>query len=97
MDIITKLPRGAMTLRPATDFDGEVATMVYPYWESEEDGRFVIVPVYVFEGGSVNYGSVLEERWNTVATVGGMCVQIRRADCGAGCRCAGEFRFPPED
>lgn len=41
----------------------------------------------------------LTEDWVIgVEEVTGRAVWVRRADCGAGCRCAGEFTFtPPEE
>ena len=35
----------------------------------------------------------LGDDWCTVTTVDGHQVQVRAADCGAACRCAGEFRM----
>ena len=35
----------------------------------------------------------LRDTWQTLTTADGHIVQVRRADCGLACRCAGEFRI----
>ncbi len=32
------------------------------------------------------------DRWTPVTTLAGNIIEVRRADCGAGCRCALEWR-----
>lgn len=33
-----------------------------------------------------------DSRWQAIQTVTGQAIELRRADCGAGCRCALEWR-----
>lgn len=89
MSIITELPKGALTLRPATEADRLRAIAVFPMWGSEDDGRFVVRLISLRDVGDVE----LRDRWETCGTAEGPVVDVRRAACGAGCRCAGEFRF----
>jgi hypothetical protein len=92
MNIITELPKGALTLRAATEGDRIAAAAVFPLWESVTDGRFVIQPTFSYNN-KVMGDVVLHDNWRTYGTVEGVAVELRRADCGAGCRCAGEFKF----
>lgn len=90
---ITELPENAMTLRPATKVDRAMAMVAFPMWEDENDGRFVISPQEIIDGEAVLVSVDLDEEWVRVRTYEGLSLELRRADCGAGCRCAGEFRF----
>jgi hypothetical protein len=82
----------ALTLSPATDADMRTATGLFQRWD-DSDGRFIIRAVRSIRGAIVEYRPTLDDEWLTCATREGPIVQVRRADCGAGCRCAGEFRF----
>ena len=67
-----------LTLRAA---EGEDFVSGIPRWDED---RYLLQ----FDGTA----PALEDEWFRCQTVGGVVVDIRRADCGAGCRCAGEFR-----
>ena len=80
---MTELPEGSMTLLPFDRVDRAMAMVAFPMWIDENDGRFV-----------VDFEPVdLDDQWQPVITAGRLHLEVRRADCGAGCRCAGEFRF----
>jgi hypothetical protein len=35
----------------------------------------------------------LTDTWQIVGTEDGRTIAVRKADCGAGCKCAGEYRY----
>jgi hypothetical protein len=88
---MTELPLGALTLRPADKVDRAMAMVAFPMWEDEKDGRFVVL--VTSPEGEVRTDVELDDHWRAYRTFEGLAVELRRADCGAGCRCAGEFRF----
>lgn len=69
-----------------TLFPTDAETRALPELEDDDAGRVVIeVPAEVGERG-------VPEEWTTVTTLDGRDFDIRRAACGAGCRCAAEIR-----
>lgn len=76
-------PAKHLTLRPADDATARRL-------ERYDDTRMLVEPTL----NGLNPQTVLTDRWVTVVdAITGLVVQVRRADCGAGCRCAGEVRL----
>ena len=74
--VTRELPANALTLRRHPD-----ATVTLPMWDEERD--LVQCKTEPWP---------LTDSWQKVELENGTTVEIRRADCGLGCRCAGEYR-----
>lgn len=84
------LPRNAYTLSPADRDTREAADLYFDQWDQD---RFIIRFVEVRGNTILETRPVLTDEWTYHATDNGVVVAVRRADCGGGCRCAGEFRI----
>lgn len=70
-------------MRTLFPVQGETPENLEPFMDGPPYGRYKLeIPTDV----------VLQDDWQQT-TVDGRAVWVRRADCGAGCRCAGEFTF----
>lgn len=86
----TKLEPGQNTLAPADQFTKSSLVL----FADDPSGRVVVK--------LEDQSTLLSDDWTeTIDWVSGLPVEVRRADCGLGCRCAGEVRVirpasPPE-
>lgn len=69
---------------------------LYPYADGDDDGTFPVASnhpemrvVTFAEGEGPDHP--LPDEWTTAILDDGRTVWVRRADCGAGCRCAGQY------
>lgn len=76
------LPTGTYTAFPYSSAEEEA----FPEFPDDEMGRVLVKPA---DPDAVN-----ADHWqDTVEQNTGRYIQMRRADCGAGCRCATEVRL----
>lgn len=79
-----------LTLYPATPSDANGFAPFAPDMADKKPR-----PRYVLAFASVVTAASLEDGWKPARLEDGRLVEIRRADCGGRCHCAGEFRAFP--
>lgn len=79
---MTTIEEGTFTAFPYTEAEQEAM----PPLEDDEMGRVLVKPA--------DPSAVTAKRWTrTTDELSGRDIEMRRADCGAGCQCATEVRF----